>query len=480
MLLPRVALVLAIIALPFCCKAEVIGFPDSVKLALAHNPLMLASRADRRAAKGNINSKRSSFWPVLTLQSSAARSDDPLTVLGYRLAQRNATFADLGLGSYSGSTSINETPSDLNRPGYLNNFDTGIVLTVPLYAGGSRHAHLSAAKAQEAAANDASQRTRMQLIFDVLRSYDGVAAARQLLNATQTARTAAASDLKAAEALYKKGVVIKSDVLTAQANLEEKNAAVEAALAAEADILDDFRSTVGLGARNPSEPGKPVTVPLPSLNLHALQKLALQMNPRIRELRDAVAKKSADRRAAEADYWPRVDLVMRHDWNAESPAFRGPSNTVMAVMTWKLFTFGARSNNLDARTSEWHAAEDRLAAAKIALRQEVASQYRSIRVTSDRSRSALAASRQSTDAARLLFFRYKHGLTPINALLNAQARKNRMLSQAVEAGYKAIMARAVLLLTMGRLDTAWKAATSLATSISGSALSTPDYFDGKS
>lgn len=479
MLLPRVALAFAIIALPLSCGAEVVGFSEAVKLALARNPLMLASRAQQRAAKGRVSSERGTFWPALELQSSAGRSDDPLTVLGYRLAQRNATFANLGLGSYSGSGSLNEAPPDLNRPGYLNNFDTGVILTVPLFAGGNRHARLSAAKAQEAAVTAAGHVTRVQLMLDVLRTYDGVATARQLLDATQTARTAAAGDLKAAETLYRKGVVIKSDVLTAQANLDETNAAVEAASAAEADILDAFRSTLGARANDSLEPGKPVTVPLLSLDLHALQKLALQANPKIQELRETVAKRKADRRAAEADYWPRIDLVVRHDWNAESPAFRAPSNTVMAVMTWKLFTFGTRRGKVGARTGEWEAAKARLGAAEIALRQKVASRFRAVQVTAARSRAASAATRQAAEAARLLFLRYRQGLTPINTLLDAQARRDRTRSQAVESVYQAVIARAALLLAVGRLDSVSPVATSLLPDISVTAAPIASHSKGK-
>lgn len=468
MLLPRVALALAVVGLPFSCGAQVIGFSEAVKLALTRNPAMLASRALQRAAEGRVTSERGSLWPSLTLQTSAARSNDPLKVLGYRLAQRNATFADLGLGSYSGPGSLNEIPSDLNRPGYLNDFDTGIIVTVPVFAGGSRHAHLSAAKAQRAVITAEGRQTRIQLIFDVLRAYDGVATARQLLDATQTAKVAASQDLKTAEALYRKGVVIKSDVLTARANLDEMNTAVEAARASEADILDAFRSAIGDRTGNSLEPGKPVTTPLPSLDLGALQQLAVRTNPRIQALRESVAKRRADRRAAEADYWPRIDLVVRHDWNAESPAFRAPSNTVMAVMTWKLFGFGTRSGKVGATTGAWQAAKAQLDGAELTLRQKVASRYRAIQVTEDRARAAAAAARQTQEAAHLLFLRYKQGLTPINALLNAQARRDRMVAEDVEAVYQAVIARAQLLLAVGRLGTVWPVATPLAPDTSGS------------
>lgn len=468
MVFPRVALALAVVGLPLSCSAQAIGFPEAVKLALTHNPAILASRAQQRAAEGRVHSERGSLWPSLALQASAARSNDPLKVLGYRLAQRNATFADLGLGSYSGAGSLNEAPSDLNRPGYLNDFDTGIIVTVPVFAGGSRHARLSAAMAQRAAITAAGRLTRMQLIFDVLRTYDGVATARQLLAATQSARVAASQDLKAAEALYRKGVVIKSDVLTARANLDEMSTAVEAAQAAKADILDAFRSAIGARTANSLEPGRPVTMPLPALDLGALQQLAVRTNPQIQELRESVAQKRADRRAAEAAYWPRIDLIMRHDWNAESPAFRAPSNTVMAIMTWKLFSFGTRSGKVGATTGAWQAAEAQLDGAEITLRQKVASRYRAIRVTEDRARAAAAAARQTEEAAHLLFLRYKQGLTPINALLNAQARRDKMVAEEVEAIYHAVIARAELLLAVGRLGAVWPVATPLAPDTSGS------------
>ncbi len=453
MLRPVVALVLMTTAVAAqSVAAEVIAFPQAVARALTGNPQAIASSFRTQAAQGQVVSTRGSGLPSLQVQVGAARSNDPLAVLGYRLQQHNASFGDLGLNDYTGPGSANTAPTGLNEPGYANNFNTAVILTVPIYAGGGDQARLRVAQAQRAAATENDAAFRAQLTFDVLRSYNGVAAAEQLLAAAHVAHRAADKNLSSAQALFRRGVVIQSDVLTARAQVQQTGAAEQAARAASEDALDSFRSVIGAASDTHLHPGEPVTLPLPSLDVAALQNLAMQANPQLQALRETVASRAAQRRVAQAANWPRVDLIARHDWNADTPAFRAPSNTVMGVLSWSLFTSGAQTGGVDAATAQWQAAKADLAAAENALRLETSRRYRAVRTAAAQALAARIAVAQAAEAARLLSLRYAQGLSPIDSVLDAQARRDRARAQSVEAAYQAVLARAALLVAIDRLN----------------------------
>lgn len=453
----RPAAILALVAASLTATVSpaapvTVSFAQAVTRALSANPRVGASAALEQAAEGQVRVARGHALPSLRFQFTAGRSNDPLTVLGYRLAQHKATFSDLGLGSFAGPDSLSIAPDALDRPGYSSNFDSAVILTMPLFAGGGNLAQLHAAKAKRAAAAANKTATRTQLTFEVLRTYNGVTAARLLIDAAETARRAAKDDVKTAYSLFRRGLVIKSDVLLARANLEQAVATEQAARAAYQDMLDAFHTTIGATSTRAPEPGNPVDIALPTTTLRALQETALESNPQIQALRERVIARVDERKAAEAENWPRVDLVVRHDWNAAQPALRAPSNTIMGVVSWNVFTSGAQQGGTQAASAELRAARDNLAAAEDALRLEIAQRYRATQVTAAQARAAVAAAAQAAESAHLLALRYAQGLVPIDNLLNAQARRDHARAEAVEASYQAVLARAALRAAMGDLD----------------------------
>lgn len=445
-------MLLATTLMAHAVSPEVITFPQAVALALSNNPAAVASNFRMQAADGQVTSARGSGLPSLRVQFTAGRSNDPLAVLGYRLQQRGATFGNLGLSDYSGPDSAGTASAALNEPGYASNFNTATILTIPVYAGGADQARLLAAQAQRAAVTSSDAVIRAQMTFEVLRAYNGVAAAEGLLSAAQAAELAAKQNLSSAESLFKRGVVIESDVLMARAQVQQTRAAGQAAAAARDDALDAFRSVIGAKDGTALLPAESVTLSLPALSLVALQDLAVQTNPQLQALRAIVTAKAAQRHGAQGAYWPRVDLVARHDWNADTAELRAPSNTVMGVVSWELFSSGAQSGSVDAATAEWRAAQADLAAAENSMRLETARRYRAAQTAALQARAAGSAAAQAAEAARLLSLRYEQGLSPLSSLLDAQSRRDSARAQTVEAAYQAVLARAGLLLAVNRLD----------------------------
>lgn len=465
------SLTVIIIALVLCAGvpgyAEDLAFPQAVEQAWKANPQTQASAARAQAAGGRVQAVRGQGLPSLSLELKAAYSDDPVQAYSYRLAQRKLTFSDFGLGSYTGPADLNLAPSELNRPGYASNFNSAAVLRIPLFAGGGDQARTRAAEAYFEAAKFGNAATRALVTFEVLRAYDGVAAARLLLDAARSAQRAAEENVKNASALYKRGVTIKSDVLTARANLARSGAVVAAAKAARDNALDSFRMVIAAPADSRSEPAAAVDVVLNKSPLVVLQNQAITANPHVRALSRTVAAHAEELRAARAANWPHVDLIARHDWNADTPALRAPSNTVMAVMRWNLFTSGAQRGGVDAARAEWRAAVADLAEAKDMIRLEVAKRRRAAQVADAQAKAADAAATEASEAARLLNLRYAQGLTPLDNLLNAQARRDHGRAEAVAAAYRAVLARAQLLLALNRLDPRRAVTRPLGTSAAG-------------
>lgn len=166
---------------------EAVNFQQAVRLALTANPRAWASAAQVQAARAGVTEARGRALPQLSLVLNAARSDNPLNVFGYRLAERSASFADFGLGEYTGPGSVNTAPAALNVPGYANNYDTGVVLSFPLFTGGADLARIKESRALLTAAQQGDAAARAGLIYEVLQAYAGVRATQELAVAARQA-----------------------------------------------------------------------------------------------------------------------------------------------------------------------------------------------------------------------------------------------------------------------------------------------------
>ncbi|MBU6420548.1 MAG: TolC family protein [Gammaproteobacteria bacterium] len=446
---------LAVLAVPPANAADdtSIGFQQAVERALAANPRALASRADVEAAKAGADAALGQALPSLALQLSAARSNNPLDVFGYRLAERQATFADFGLAQYAGPASLTTAPLALNQPGYANNYDTGVVLRVPLFAGGRNAANLRATRALAQAAQAGDAAARAALTYEVLQAYAGVQAAAALVSAAHQSLDAAEADLKTAESLFRQGLVIQSDVLLARARRESAQAALATAEAGARDQLESFRTLLGAPASD-LVPGAPVAVSLPQGTLADLEGRALDANPQLQALAAQAAAGQAARGAASAGNWPQFDLILRHDWNADSLALRAPSNTVMATVSWQLFSSGAQSAEVRRAAAEANAAAERYRGAADDTRLAVARAWRAAESAATTAQASVLAAEQTDEAARLLALRYAQGLATLAQLQDSEARRDAERAQSVESAYRALLARAQVRLLLNQLDPA--------------------------
>ena len=434
-----------------------ISFPQAVERALAANPQALASRAEAEAATAAAGAALGNALPSLGVELSAARSNDPLSVFGYRLAERQASFADFGLGEYTGPGSANTAPSALNEPGYANNYDTGVVLRVPLFAGGRDAARLRQARALAQAARAGDEAARARLTYEVLQAYAGVQAAGALAAAARQSLDAADADLKTAESLFRQGMVVESDVLLAKARRETARAALSAATAGERDQLESFRTLLGV-PHSEFEPGAPVSVPMPQGTLTELQNRAVTANPQLQALAQRANAGRAATDAVSAGDWPRLDLTLRHDWNADSLALRAPSNTVMASVSWQLFSSGAQSASVRRAEAQASAAAERYRGATDEVRLAVARAWRAAASAAITAQASALAAEQAAEAARLLALRYAQGLATLSQLQDSEARRDAARAQSVESTYRALLARAEVRLLVNELDPAKLAA----------------------
>ena len=150
----------------------------------------------------------SGFLPKVTLSETWSRTDNPLMVLGTKLNQEIVTPADFN-------------PAVMNNPDAISNYNTRLAVMQPVFNGGKEYLGRKQAKlAREASVQD-RDRTRQETVFNVVKAYYGLLLAKEYDKVALQSLETSEANVKLAEARYKAGAVLQSDLLRAKVQLAE-------------------------------------------------------------------------------------------------------------------------------------------------------------------------------------------------------------------------------------------------------------------
>ena len=436
--MPRLFL-LAISGLSLLAQSP-LSLQDAVQTALGQNPSIQSAVAARRAAESRIEGARAGRLPRIDYSESWTRSDNPVFVFSSLLTEHQ--FGEQ-----------NFLPGPLNRPDFLNNFESLITADQTLFDAGRTRRALRSAQLNGSMAGEEDRMARMQTIAGVVKTYyDAALSSAQLEAADQAARSAEA-DLKHAEDVHAAGFSTDADVLSIRVHLagvrEEqirRSANVDVARAALNDVLGQ-----------PLEASYQLTTPLEPARLSGAQladyeKSALAERPEARQAK--LSTSLAATQAADARSSRLPSVVLHGAFEADRQDFydKGGANWLVSVgLRWNLFNgFGDK-----ARIEETKSLVDRSRAqqqtADSAIRLEVRRAWADLRAAGERIEVARAAVAEAEESLRITQNRYQAGMTNVTDLLRTETALLEARTRYLEAVHDQRVAATMLELAAGKL-----------------------------
>jgi len=403
--------------------------------ALAKSDLLRAEDARVAGAAASVGAARGNLLPTLTFEERYLATDNPAYDFSMKINQGNFTTADL-----------QGAPATFNNPDPIDDFQTSITLTQPIY---SRRALLGVemARAEAGAVNLDRERRREEVAHRVLLAWLGSQAAEAYRETAIQAEDDASEHLRLAGVAEVSGTGLASDRLRAEVALSE---ARRVRLTVEND-LEIARRGLGLAvgreeALAPAESG-PVT-PAPDLET-LIAGAEHRTDLRAMETRAANARRSA--KLAAAERFPEVGLTGTLQANDPNTPFgtAGTSYMVGVGLTWRIFN-GFRTKNAEAQAEAGALqAESYLAAMTKEARFRVREAWLRLKEAEAGIAIAEGALAAAEEGVRLVRVRYENGLAPMVTLLDAQSALNRARSDAARARAGAATAQGELLFRAG-------------------------------
>jgi outer membrane protein TolC len=434
--------------------AHALDFADCVQDALRQNPAMLEAHAQAAEAQGAVSSAQGHLLPKLTASFSASQSNNALTVFGMKLSQRRATFNSFGANQFDpnlGAAGLSIAPGNLDHPSGYHNFGTKLQLDIPIWNGGAIRGGIDEATAMLRAAQNGDRAARQKLIFEILQAYDGVVAAQSAIEVAEKSRKAAEAYVKTSRQLLARGVIVKSDLLSAEVHLEEAQLALQHARDQRENALENLAVLIGRAKTDGLEVGAPVMPSFPQGDLQQLQAQALADNAGILALREQLKAARAGITVARAAYMPHINAMANQEWNGTGLGNGAPSYTVGGEVSWAALDF-ARGGQVDSARAKVQLQLAKLQQAEDHLRVQLGQAWRAAQEASLRVKSRELAVKQAEEAQRLLRLRYDNGVETLTGLLRGQAELDRIRAELVQARYDEAVERAALWLALGKLE----------------------------
>ncbi len=430
---------LAVLWLPLWSQTQ-LSLQDAVRLALEKHPAVEAAAAAERAAAARLEQARSGYLPKLHYGESWQRSNNPVFVFGSLLTQHRFTEQNFAIGL-------------LNRPDFLNNFQSQLTAEQMLWDGGLTRAATRSAELGRGVTSEERRRTEMQLIAGVVRAYFGVVVSQEGLGVAREAVRSAEADLKRAEALRAAGMATDADVLAIRVHL---------AAMREQEIRRSYELGVARAALNealglPLDAEHELSTPLVPAGLKESplaehEASAEENRPESRQSRLAAELAEVQTEAARAALRPQV--LFRASFEADRQRFltRGGANWFAgAFVRWNLFNgFADRARIREASEAVARArAQQRQTSA--ALRLEVRKAYSEFKAAQERVEVASASVAMAEENLRIIRNRYEAGLTTVTELLRSQIALLEARLRRLAAVHDQRLAAAALELATGRL-----------------------------
>jgi outer membrane protein TolC len=404
-------LILAALALAAATRAqEPLTLGEAVRMALEQNPALRATQEESAAAAAQVGQARAAWFPRLDFSQGFTRGNNPVYVFGTLLTQRQFTAANFALAG-------------LNAPTPLDNFQTRLEGQMLLFDSRRRELRIRGAKKMQTAAEWQTEQARQDLILRVVRAYYGVVVARENVAAAREALRSAEANEQRVRAMADAGLVVASDLLSAQVHLAQiRERVIRADNSVELARMM-LGHELGLGPAAAREPSAQLAEPAAAAqSAEEWERTALAERPALRAAETQQSAAETGRQLAKADFGPRLGLFANFERDAEG--LGGPSGTnwtAGARLELNLFAGGANRYALSEAQARERQAANQLEWFRSGVRLETRQAYLETLAAQQRAAAARDAVEQARESLRIVQNRYQAGLTTITELLRAQA-----------------------------------------------------------
>ena len=420
---------------------DAISLKEAVRQAMTRSKVIAASGASKDAASARVTEAKGGLSPKVNYSESWTRSDNPVFVFSSLLTQRQFSESNFGIAS-------------LNRPDFLNNFQSLVTADQPLYDAGKTKRAVRTADLGRDLSREDSRRSQLEVIAQVVRFYYDTQLGAEQIKVTAQAMRSAEADLERSEARRASGMATDADVLSIRVHLAGVR---EEQIRRSAD-LEVTRAAMNDAIGLPLDSVHSLTTPLAPLpvaqtELSGYEKNAVDGRPEARQTRLAAEIAGVQAADAHSNYLPQVTLHGAFEADRQRFVYRGGANWLISIgLRWNLFNGGADKAKIAESEAALRRTTAEQARAESGIRLQVRQAWASLKAAQQRIESAQASVAEAQESLRISQNRFAAGLSTVTDLLRTETALLETQTRYLAAVHDQRIAAAMLEFAAGTLS----------------------------
>lgn len=426
-------------SVPESLNTQSFTLDQAIDYALANNPDMQIAAERIGQAQAQLGVALSAFYPQVTARVGYQHSNNPAEVFGMIVSQRDFKSSDF---------------TNINNPGYRQNFRPEIIGKLSLFRGGQDYQNSKAAELGIDAAEFERSTVRNALIEAVTATYYAYLAALEAQKIAQESISAISSELNQTKLQYEAGTVLKSDVLSLEVKLAEaQNAEIKAANGIEI-AKTSLTNLLGLSSFQVFTVATSSSLlPKPKLpaSFNDLLDQAIAQRPEIKAAANQVEISLRRLKSEQGAYLPKADAYVSYGQNSQSPGFNSEKDNVTAGVSVEMDLFSGFNTQQRVNAAERKAAEARETERKtrLGIEQEVKMAFLNLKEALARLHVTEASVQAADEALRLVNEERRAEIVTVTRYIEAEVARNNAQSNTIAAHYDALSAEAALKKAIG-------------------------------
>jgi outer membrane protein len=419
-------ILLAALAAPSLQGLESLTLEEAIHRALADNPDARIAASRIEAAEGSLVQAKAAFQPQVRVQSGYVVTNQPVSVFGMALNQQ----------SFSPALDFNDVP-------HADNWATGAIVTMPIYAGGRNVAGRDAAQKMLEATQHRAESVRELLPLEVTKTFLLIHKTRALTQAAQASVTAFESNLKLSQKRLDAGTALKTDALDIEVQLLK--AREDLARTENANLLTRHALSNLLGLEN-SEVDASASVP----RLEVPPADQAPQRPEILAAESMAQSAAAHLRQANAGWKPSVNAFGSAEHNRGAKFDGSGTNYTVGVMAqWNLWDGKLTRGRVTEAEAEYAAAQEAVRRQRLAISLEVQQARIALREADQRLSVSGKGIQLAEESVKLTRERFETGLSLTAQLIDAETALTSARVRRTEAETDRRLAVATLRRALG-------------------------------
>lgn len=411
------------------------SLPEVLAMTEEANFRVRMAEADMDIARSQYRQTNAAFLPQLSFEETGIRTNDPLSVFGFRLKQEAVTAADFN-------------PATLNAPDPYNNFSTKFEVRQPLLNADMLFKR-GAMKNQLSAAEEQFKGTLAYARFQVKDTYYRLVLMMEQLDAIEKSLTAARENERQAGNFLEQNMISKADYLAAKVRMLELESRKSQVQNQMLTVQDNLNFLLGIEEGIKIVPSD--SMETPRISEDQLEDVKPTANSELRALDYRVSAAEQMLRSSKFSFVPSINLFGNYEFNDEVLlGTKGESYMVGATLKWNLFSGFSKVGKVMENKAQLNKAKIAYESRSFKNRLDIEKAKRSISQAQVQLDFAESSVEQAAEDYRIRIDRYEQGMEKTTDLLAAEAKLSQSRFQRLDALYQYHSSLATLELLLER------------------------------